>query len=140
MTNLYASSGKLNTDRRFGLQVELVASESWKEVTLPDTRVADQHDCKCVYAVKNRLWSDRPYKNLIFTPKVRQKSDTHANNARGIFMHQYEYELCASATWKLKGLTLAVPCVTTQKRSNYNTKIKEGWSSPKSCMVLDAHK
>ena len=35
---------------------------------------------------------------LIFTPKVRQKSDTHANNARGIFMHQYEYELCASAT------------------------------------------
>ena len=28
MTNLYASCGKLNTDRRFGLQVELVASES----------------------------------------------------------------------------------------------------------------
>lgn len=37
------SGGKLDTDRGFGFQVELVPSESTQQVGFTDTRVTNQH-------------------------------------------------------------------------------------------------
>lgn len=42
--DLDRSCGKLNTNSRLGIQVELVAGESTKQVGLSDTRVSDQHN------------------------------------------------------------------------------------------------
>ena len=41
--NLDGSRGKLDTDGRLGVEVELVTGESTQQVRLSDTRVSDQH-------------------------------------------------------------------------------------------------
>ena len=43
--NLDGSRGKLDTDGRLGIEVELISGESTQKVGFADTRVTDKHDC-----------------------------------------------------------------------------------------------
>lgn len=46
-----AASGELNSDCGFGLQTELVASESGKQIGLSDAGIADQHHLEQIIIV-----------------------------------------------------------------------------------------
>ena len=44
--DLDAARGKLHPDGALALQAELIAGESGQQVTLPYTRISDQHHCR----------------------------------------------------------------------------------------------